>query len=246
MNTTSKKSVAIREMFGAIAPKYDLLNRMLSLGVDRRWRRSAVSRLRCGSNGLILDIATGTGDMILAAAAVTDCSVRIIGVDFCGEMVEIAANKIAASAHHERIGLGIASCEALPFRDDTFDSATIAFGIRNVVDRDLGLREIQRVLRPGGRVVVLEFSTPRSRLFKVLYRFYFSRILPAIGGLFSDAGAYRYLPDSVSVFPDGERFSRMLAEAGFVNVARRELTMGIVTEYMGEKPFTPSSHTPSP
>lgn len=245
MNSTSKKSTAIREMFGAIAPTYDLLNRLLSLGIDRRWRRTAVSGLRCANGGAILDIATGTGDMVLAAAAVTDRSVRIIGVDFCGEMVELAAAKIAASAHRERIGLGIASCEALPFRDNTFDSATIAFGIRNVVDRELGLREILRVLRPGGRLVVLEFSTPRSRLFNAVYRFYFSRILPAVGGLISNAGAYRYLPESVAGFPDGERFAGMLGDAGFVNTERRELTFGIVTEYRGEKPFTPSARTPS-
>jgi demethylmenaquinone methyltransferase/2-methoxy-6-polyprenyl-1,4-benzoquinol methylase len=236
---TSKKSAAIRQMFSAIAPKYDLLNRMLSLGVDRRWRRSAVSRLRCGNGGMILDIATGTGDMALAAAAVTDGSVRIIGVDFCGEMVEIAATKITASVHRERVGLCIASCEALPFSNNTFDSVTIAFGIRNVVDRVLGLREILRVLRPGGKLVVLEFSTPRSRLFNTVYRFYFSRILPAIGGLFSDPGAYRYLPDSVSTFPDGERFAEMMTRAGFVNIGRSELTLGIVTEYRGEKPVTP-------
>jgi len=154
--------------------------------------------------------------------------------------VEIAAAKIAASEHRDRVGLGIASCESLPFRDDTFDSATIAFGIRNVVDRDLGLREILRVLKPGGLLVVLEFSTPRSRLFKTVYHGYFRRVLPAIGGLFSDAGAYRYLPDSVSEFPDQETFAEMLARAGFGNVGRFDLTLGIVTVFEGMKPVTPS------
>ncbi|MRR58445.1 MAG: bifunctional demethylmenaquinone methyltransferase/2-methoxy-6-polyprenyl-1,4-benzoquinol methylase UbiE [Deltaproteobacteria bacterium] len=240
----SKKGKNIREMFSSIAPRYDLLNRLLSLGTDVRWRRAAVSRIRCRNGGQVLDIATGTGDMALAAAAVTDASIRIVGVDFCGAMVEIAAAKIAVSEHRDKIGLGIASCESLPFRDDTFDSATIAFGIRNVVDRDLGLREILRVLKPGGLLVVLEFSTPRSRLFKTVYHGYFRRVLPAIGGLFSDAGAYRYLPDSVSEFPNQETFADMLARAGFGNVGRFDLTLGIVTVFEGMKPVTPASHTP--
>lgn len=240
----SKKGKNIREMFSSIAPRYDLLNRLLSLGTDTRWRRSAISRISCRHGGLVLDIATGTGDMALAAAAATDGSTRIIGVDFCGAMLEIAAAKIAASDHRDRIALGIASCESLPFRADTFDSATIAFGIRNVVDRELGLREIARVLKPGGRLVVLEFSTPRSSFFKTVYHFYFRRILPSVGGLFSDAAAYRYLPDSVSEFPDREKFVDMLAQAGFRNTGIADLTLGIVTVFEGEKPLTPSSHTP--
>lgn len=231
-------------MFGSIAPRYDMLNRLLSLGIDRRWRRKAVTDLNCGNGGLILDIATGTGDMLLAAASGTDRTVRIVGVDFCGEMVEIAAAKLAASTHRDRVGVSIGSCEAIPFRDDTFDSATIAFGIRNVEDRELGLTEILRVLRPGGRLVILEFSTPRSRLFSAVYRFYFSHVLPTVGGLISDAAAYRYLPDSVAEFPDGERFAAMMYHAGFVNIKRTELTFGIVTEYLGEKPLTLSGHTP--
>jgi demethylmenaquinone methyltransferase / 2-methoxy-6-polyprenyl-1,4-benzoquinol methylase len=240
----SKKGKNIRKMFSTIAPKYDLLNRVLSLGTDARWRRSAVSRISGRNGGLVLDIATGTGDMALAAAAVTDGSTRIIGVDFCEAMVEIASAKIAASEHGNKVGLGIASCESLPFRADTFDSVTIAFGIRNVVDRDLGLREILRVLKPGGLLVVLEFSTPRSRLFKTVYHGYFRRVLPAIGGLFSDAGAYRYLPDSVSEFPDQEKFVDMLTQAGFENIGCFALTLGIVTVFEGVKPFTSTSRTP--
>lgn len=237
MNTMHNRD-QIRDMFSRVAPRYDLLNRLLSLGIDRHWRKRAAAMIRSGSAGRILDIATGTGDMALAAAQATADSVTVIGVDFCPAMVERAGRKIDASAFCSRIGLGVAACEALPFRNDTFDSATIAFGIRNVIDRGLGLREILRVLHPGGRVVILEFSTPRSRLFKSVYNFYFRRLLPAIGGIFSDSGAYRYLPDSVKVFHDQDSFCTLMRETGFENVGCSEHTFGIVTCYMGEKAIT--------
>lgn len=246
MSEISTNSLKIREMFSRTAPRYDLLNRILSLGIDRRWRRHAASRIRCRDKGLVLDIATGTGDMALAVAASIDGSAGIIGVDFCEEMIRLAAVKISVSPFRERIALGIASCESLPFRDDTFDSATIAFGIRNVGDRELGLREILRVLKPGGRLLLLEFSTPRSRLFRALYHFYFIRILPAVGGMISDSGAYRYLPRSVLEFPDRKTFLNMMRLVGFTNIAYTDLTFGIVTEYRGEKPPISSSHTPRP
>lgn len=239
MNTLQNRD-QIREMFNRIAPRYDLLNRLLSLGIDRRWRRTAAASIRSGSAGRILDIATGTGDMALAAAQATADSVTVIGVDFCPAMVKRAGRKIDVSAFCDRIDLGVASCEALPFRNDTFDSTTIAFGIRNVIDRGLGLREIFRVLQPGGRVVILEFSTPRSRILKSVYNFYFRRLLPAIGGIFSDSGAYRYLPDSVKAFHDQNSFSNLMFETGFVNIGHTELTFGIVTCYVGEKPLIPS------
>jgi demethylmenaquinone methyltransferase/2-methoxy-6-polyprenyl-1,4-benzoquinol methylase len=222
-------------MFGMIAPRYDFLNHLLSLGIDTRWRRAAVERICCGKGGLILDIATGTGDMACAAADATEDSVRIVGVDFCGEMVEIARRKIAASSYGKRIGLGIASCEALPFLDNTFTSATIAFGIRNVVDRKLGLSEVFRVLKPGGEFVVLEFSEPRAGVIRHLFGFYFRRILPAIGGLFSDTGAYRYLPDSVARFPDRDAFASMLSDAGFTDIVQSDFSFGIVTIFTGRK-----------
>lgn len=246
MTADPKNSAKICGMFSRIAPRYDLLNRILSMGIDRRWRRHAASLIKYRDNGLIIDIATGTGDMALATAAATGGSIRIVGVDFCEEMVRLAAAKVLPTLFRERISLGIASCEALPFRDETFDAATIAFGIRNVVDRVQGLREILRVLRPGGRLVLLEFSTPRPALFIALYNFYFRRILPAVGGLFSDPGAYRYLPESVSGFPDRETFLEMMANAGFTNIGHTELTFGIVTEYRGDKPTMPFSHTPQP
>ena len=244
MLVKESKSDQVREMFMKIAPRYDFLNKLLSLGIDKRWRKSAAKKIKSRLGGRVLDIATGTGDMALEAAKTTDNTVKIIGVDFCSAMVEIGRNKLDASLLSNRVALGVASCEALPFHNDTFDSATIAFGIRNVADRNHGLREILRTLLPGGRIVILEFSNPKSRLFKAVYHFYFRRLLPAIGGMFSDSGAYRYLPDSVLEFPDQEAFKKMMTEAGFENVDHTDYTFGIVTCYVGEKPISDSLRAP--
>lgn len=231
----SDKGEKIQQMFGAIAPRYDFLNRLLSFGIDRRWRKKAVRLLKYKEGSRILDVATGTGDVALEIARSTPSSVKITGADFCREMVELGEIKVAASPYADRIDLKVAPCEDLPFASNTFDSITIAFGIRNVVDRKLGLAEMWRVLRPGGRMIILEFSTPRSRLFRQIYYFYFRRLLPVVGGLFSRYNAYKYLPDSVLEFPSHEEFSRMISEAGFRNIHIHELTFGIATIYAGEK-----------
>ncbi len=231
----SDKGEKIQEMFGTIAPRYDFLNRMLSFGIDRRWRKKAVQLLKYHDGCRILDVATGTGDVALEIARVTPSSVRITGADFCREMVDLGQIKAAESPYSDRIDFTVAPCEDLPFADDTFDSITIAFGIRNVVDRVLGLAEMRRVLRPGGRMIILEFSTPRSHLFRQIYYFYFRRLLPVIGGLFSTYNAYKYLPDSVLEFPSHESFARMIEDTGFHNVHVTELTFGIASIYVGEK-----------
>lgn len=231
----SDKGEKIQQMFGAIAPRYDFLNRLLSFGIDRRWRTKAVRLLKYREGSRILDVATGTGDVALEIALRTPATVRVTGADFCKEMVDLGVLKVAASPYADRIDLIVAPCEDLPFANDTFDSITIAFGIRNVVDRKLGLAEMWRVLRPGGRMVILEFSTPRSQLFRQLYYFYFHRLLPVVGGLFSRYNAYKYLPDSVLEFPSQEEFSQMIAEVGFHNIDLHVLTFGIATIYVGEK-----------
>lgn len=231
----SDKGEKIQQMFGAIAPRYDFLNRLLSFGIDRHWRKKAVRLLKYREGSRVLDVATGTGDVALEIARRTPPSVRIIGADFCQEMVELGKVKVAESAYADRIDFKVAPCEDLPFADNTFDSITIAFGIRNVVDRKLGLAEMWRVLRPGGRMIILEFSTPRSQLFKQIYYFYFRRLLPVVGGFFSRYNAYKYLPDSVLEFPSHEEFSQMMSEAGFRNIHLHELTLGIATIYAGEK-----------
>jgi demethylmenaquinone methyltransferase/2-methoxy-6-polyprenyl-1,4-benzoquinol methylase len=231
----SDKGEKIQTMFGVIAPRYDFLNRLLSFGIDRRWRTKAVRLLKYREGSRILDVATGTGDVALEIALQTPESVKITGADFCKEMVDLGAAKVAASPYADRIDLRVAPCEDLPFANDTFDSITIAFGIRNVVDRKLGLAEMWRVLRPGGRMIILEFSTPRSQLFRQLYYFYFRRLLPVVGGLFSRYNAYKYLPDSVLEFPSQGEFSNMIADTGFRNIHLHELTFGIATIYVGEK-----------
>ncbi|ABB31405.1 menaquinone biosynthesis methyltransferase, putative [Geobacter metallireducens GS-15] len=235
MYKLSEKGEQIREMFSDIAPRYDFLNRLLSFGIDRRWRRIAVQCARWSEGGKILDVATGTGDVALEIARQTPDSVSIIGIDITEGMVVLGREKVAQSPYARRITLEIAPCEAIPFPDNTFDSVTIAFGIRNVVDRRQGLAEMQRILKPGGRAVILEFSTPRSQFFKRVYYFYFLRLLPAIGGLFSNFSAYKYLPDSVLEFPSQEEFKTLMRSVGFHSTTHRDLTFGIATIYTGEK-----------
>lgn len=238
----TEKGTNVRRMFDTIAPRYDLLNRLLSFGIDRRWRRQAVGLLSIPDGGRVLDVATGTGDVALEIARQTPASVTIDGIDFSPEMVGLGRRKIARTPWEGRISLHVAPCEEIPFPDDTFDGATIAFGIRNVDDRPAGLAEICRVLKPGGTLVVLEFSTPRSRLFRAVYSWYFSVLLPRIGGLLSDFDAYRYLPESVGQFPSRGEFTSLMGSAGFGDIFWKDLTFGIVTLYSGTK-LSPSSRT---
>ncbi len=223
----------IGAMFSAIAPKYDFLNRLLSLGRDRIWRREAVSRIRPARGGRHLDVATGTADVALEILKQKGEGAYVAGSDISVEMMRIGREKARRPGKSWRIAFVRAPCESLPFRDAVFDSATAAFGIRNVADRERGLREMCRVVRPGGQVVVLEFSKPRGTVFGALYRFYFSRVLPRIGGLFSMRSAYTYLPESVREFPSSSEFSGMMRAAGCDTVEHRPLTFGIVTLYVG-------------
>jgi len=231
----SEKTERIQQMFAHIAPRYDFLNRLLSLGIDRHWRRETVRLVKYGENARILDVATGTADVALEIARTTPNSVMVTGADFCSEMIDIGRLKIEASPYAGRVSLRLAPCEDLPFPDNTFDSVTIAFGIRNIVDRKLGLAEMWRVLKPGGRLIILEFSTPESTLVKQLYYLYFKRLLPLVGGMFSRYNAYKYLPDSVVEFPVRKEFADMISDAGFRNIHMKDLTLGIATIYVGDK-----------
>ena len=236
MTRLTDKGRAIRQMFDDIAPRYDLLNRLLSFGIDRRWRERAVRQLQVPPGGRVLDVATGTGDVALEIARQTDPSATIVGADFTQGMLVLGAAKVATSPYAGRIVLVNAACEALPCRERCFDGVTIAFGIRNVVDRAAGLREMTRVLRPGGRLVVLEFATPRSRFFRAIYLGYFHHLLPRLGGLLSRRSAYQYLPESVQGFPDRTTFLTMMAEAGLCELRTIELTGGIAVIYVGTRP----------
>lgn len=231
----SPKGRQVHEMFKGIAERYDFLNRLLSFGFDVHWRRFAAGLIDYDKDGRILDAATGTGDMALRIAATTPVSVSIVGMDFCKEMLDIASVKKERSLHADRISFAVAPCEVIPFRDCTFDSVTIAFGIRNLDSRNEGLKEIYRVLKPGGKIVILEFSVPGNGLFGLIYRWYFHKVLPSVGGLFSKFKAYKYLPTSVSEFPSREEFKKSLSYCGFTNVTHDDLTSGIVTVFTARK-----------
>ncbi|MFO7617657.1 MAG: bifunctional demethylmenaquinone methyltransferase/2-methoxy-6-polyprenyl-1,4-benzoquinol methylase UbiE [Bacteroidales bacterium] len=222
------------QMFDQIAGTYDFLNHLLSLNIDRRWRRQAIRSLRDLQPRRILDVATGTADLALAAMRLEPD--EIIGVDVSRKMLEIGRLKVEKRNLSDKIRLLEAPCENLPFEPATFDAAMVAFGVRNFDDPQKGLSELFRVLRPGGRLVVLEFSLPDNRFMLGLYRFYFHRLLPRIGKWFSkDFPAYRYLPDSVERFPKGMEFTGMLKQAGFAETSFRPLTGGICGLYAGTK-----------
>lgn len=217
------KKEEVQAMFDAIARRYDLLNRMLSAGIDQRWRRAATAALGAAEPKRVLDVATGTGD--LAIAVVEAGIASVVGVDIAEEMLEVAREKVRRRGLEERVTLRTGDAERLPFSDRQFDAATVAFGVRNFEDLQRGLQEIRRVLRPGAMVVVLEFSSPRRFPVKQLYAFYSRFILPWIGRLVSrDKGAYTYLPESIRAFPDGEAFLDELHRAGFEQVEARPLT----------------------
>ncbi len=235
MYRLSDRNRAIGEMFSAIAPRYDLLNRLLSLGIDRIWRRKAVARTVPSAGGRHLDVATGTADVMLEILRQKGPEARVVGVDLSLEMMRRGREKAARNGHSRRTAFVRAPGEALPFRDGAFDSASVAFGIRNVVDRERGLSEMCRVVRPGGRIVVLEFSQPQGRVVGALYGFYFTRVLPRIGGILSRRSAYAYLPESVLAFPDPPAFREMMRRAGCASVESHPLTLGIATLYVGTR-----------
>jgi demethylmenaquinone methyltransferase/2-methoxy-6-polyprenyl-1,4-benzoquinol methylase len=230
-DTVSKKGVG--RMFDAIAHRYDFLNHFLSFGMDRYWRRFAVRQLGIRATSVILDCATGTCDCAIAAARYSPK--KIVGVDISLKMLLLGKEKLQRKSLGtiELVGSGI---ENLSFRTECFDSVIVAFGVRNFFDLEKGLHQMHRVLKPGGRLVVLEFSKPRHFPFKQLYLFYFRRILPLLGRTISnDKNAYTYLPASVMEFLEGETFIARLSEAGFRTVTSRRLTFGIVTVYAAEK-----------
>lgn len=232
--TAADKARVIQGMFSAIAPTYDLLNRVLSFGVDASWRQALVSHLPKGRIR-VLDLACGTGDVSIAAAHRRE-QARVFGADFSLGMLRGAPPKLARQRLTRRVSLQNASAEDLPYRDGVFDAVTIAFGIRNVVRRDRALAEMHRVLRPGGRALILDFSLPPQPLVRALYGFYFHRVLPFLGGLVSgNFAAYRYLPQSVAGFPPRAEFAAMLAEAGFSQVRHEDFTLGVATLYCGVK-----------
>ena len=220
-------------MFNDIAGDYDLLNHILSAGVDRSWRRKAVKEALAGPDRrLILDLATGT----IALARKCPADGLITGLDISSEMLAGCKAKIEKKKLTGKISLIQGDCENLPFETGSFDAATVAFGVRNFENLEKGISEMFRVLRPGGKAVILELSTPDNRFTNAVYGFYFHKILPFIGGLVSgDKAAYRYLPASVEKFPRPDRFCCIMRDCGFSEVSAKALTFGICRMFVGEK-----------
>lgn len=231
----SKKEQVAR-MFDGISGRYDLLNRLLSMGIDIQWRRVALRMLReRGIPGRVLDVATGTADLALALAADLP-EAEVIGVDLSEGMLGVGRQKVERNGLRARVRLEQADAENLPFEAGSFDAVTVAFGVRNFENLDKGLGELQRVLRPGGHLMVLEFSRPTSPLVKGLMNLYSRSLMPALGGWLSkDRAAYAYLPASVQVFPEGDAFEERLQRAGLQPLGQRRLSMGISSVYIARK-----------
>lgn len=234
-NTEQTKKEEVREMFDNIAPKYDLLNHTLSMNIDRLWRRRVVRIVRRSGAQRVLDVATGTGDLAIDLARRIR-GVQVLGVDLSEKMLDVARAKVTARGLDERIVLDQGDAEHLPLADASVDAATVAFGVRNFGDLGAGLREMARTIKPGGKVVILEFSRPRNKLFRALYEWYSYKILPRIGGLISrDKRAYEYLPASVGEFPAPEKFMEMMRQAGFTSCRAKSQSFGIAQIYIGER-----------
>ena len=226
------------KMFNRISPRYDLLNRLLSFGRDVSWRKKMARYLPAGDQLHVLDVATGTADVILSLFRHNPRVFRAVGVDMAERMLEIGRQKIYEHYLEKVVELQRADATRLPFPDNLFDAVTIAFGIRNLSDVVKGLREMWRVVKPGGRVLILEFSLPARKWIRQLYLLYFRHVLPRVGGWLSgDSYAYRYLNETVENFPYGESFCQLLEEVHFQNIRMKPLTFGVATLYYGEKPM---------
>jgi demethylmenaquinone methyltransferase/2-methoxy-6-polyprenyl-1,4-benzoquinol methylase len=237
--TVDKSEKRIQQMFGEISPRYDFLNHFLSGGTDYYWRWRAVRSVPLGE-GPILDVCTGTGDLAIAYWKKAKGRVPVVGSDFTHEMLQIARAKSSRAIKADAAPLTFieADTQRLPFGDEEFQIVSVAFGLRNVTRTDLGLAEMVRVTKPGGSVVILEFSMPKNRLIGGLYRWYFRNVLPRIGQLLARnrQSAYNYLPQSVSEFPHGKALAHLMESAGLEHVRFKPLTFGIATLYFGTKP----------
>jgi len=229
---TIAKKEEVRNMFNSIAPKYDFLNHFLSFGIDYYWRRRVLQKVKCIKPESVIDIATGTADLAILISKAKPK--KIIGVDISASMLQKGREKVLNKKLGHLIDLQLGDSENLKFEDNSFDLAMVAFGVRNFEDLDKGLKEILRILKPGGSLIILEFSNPRKFPIKQLYKFYSFNILPIIGRLVSnDASAYTYLPESVAHFPAYEKMTKIMDDCGYTNTTYTALTGGISTIYQG-------------
>ena len=233
-----KSGDRVRDMFAQIAPRYDLLNHLRSLGIDISWRKKVVRRVRLDQDLPVLDCCTGTGDLALMLAARLQGRVEVVGADFCPEMLAIATDKYRRGDAHLPVRFVEADAQQLPFADGTFQAVTVAFGLRNVQDTDRGLAELFRVCAAGGQVAILEFAKPSLLGLKQLYQFYFLRVLPRLGQRLASNSldAYRYLPQSVVEFPSGRQLAERMERSGLTNVRYYPFTLGVAMLYVGDKP----------
>ena len=232
-NLPKKEQVAL--MFDQIAPQYDFLNRFLSAGIDISWRKKTLLKLKKDNPQFILDVATGTADLAIMASRLLSPQ-KITGIDISEGMLELGRKKILQGGLQEQITLHTGDSEAIPMDNDQFDAVTVSFGVRNFQNLEKGLQEILRVLRPGGKLVVLEFSRPSLPGVQQLYNLYMNIVTPGVGRIFSKSRtAYQYLNDSVQKFPEGKDFVTIMEKTGFKNTSFQRLSLGICTIYMGEK-----------
>lgn len=239
-SSLSKKQ-QVANMFDRIAHRYDFLNHFLSIGIDRMWRKKAIRLLKAGKPSFLLDVATGTGDFAIMAEKILKPE-KIIGIDISKGMLELGKQKVAKLLLNGKIELQEGDSETINFPDNSFDAVTVAFGVRNFENLHKGLQEMLRVLKPGGKLVILEFSKPRHKAFKGLYRMYMNRIAPGLGKLVSkDPDAYQYLNDSVQAFPEGKALLTILKQTGYTDTYLKTLSLGICTIYCGQKEYSQQS-----
>ena len=230
----SSKKEEVAEMFNNISKRYDFLNHFLSLGIDRIWRKKAIKKLREIAPKKILDIATGTGDFAIAALKLNPT--EVVGVDISQGMLDVGIQKMKRKGHDKIISMQIGDSENLPFETDYFDALTVGFGVRNYENLEKGLTDMLRVLRPGGKAIILEFSKPKKFPVKQFFGFYSKRLIPFFGKTISkDKRAYAYLPESVEVFPEGEEFKSIMKKIGYKNIESQLVSGGIATIYSGIK-----------
>jgi demethylmenaquinone methyltransferase/2-methoxy-6-polyprenyl-1,4-benzoquinol methylase len=234
-NQTVTKKEQVATMFNNISGTYDFLNHFMSLGIDILWRKKAIRQLKAQQPKSILDVATGTGDFAFEAIKILKPE-KITGVDISAGMLEVAKRKIKERKLDHIFSVRLGDSEMLPFEDNAFDAITVAYGVRNYENLEKGLADMRRVLKPGGKIVILEFSKPQGFPIKQLYNFYFKHITPFFGKVFSkDARAYQYLPESVAAFPDGVAFTQLMERVGFSQTKQITLTFGISSIYTGIK-----------
>lgn len=235
-DSSRPKTEQVEQMFDSIAPAYDFMNRMMTFGIDKLWRRRAVNMVKARSPQRILDVATGTGDLALRLCRSIP-GATVTGIDLSEEMLHIGAEKIRAAGMDSRITLAKADCLALPFDDGSFDAVTVAYGVRNFENLSKGYAEMTRVLRPGGMLCVIELAVPTQRLVLPFYNIYTRRVIPAIGHLVSsDTRAYSYLPESIAAMPQGTRMLSLMEHAGLANACLKTYTFGTCAVYTAQKP----------